>query len=337
MLRCAPLAWRLGISLAFILVFNLTATAQQSASTRSAALNTLFKDIWADDLKRSPEFASAIGDRRYNDQLSDISPRAVNDRLAARRAFLTRLLQIDTTGLSGQEKLSADLMQRELFEDEESARSKDWEMPVQQLHGIHTDLPAMVLDLPFDTVKDFDDYIARLHKIPTMLRQASENMLAGIDDHRVQPADVLEKALAQPEELANATPAASPFALPLKKFPSAIDAATRKRISAEMLEAIQTDVLPAYIRFAKFLRVTEIPAAPKDPGQTSVQSKTDLPGHALGYTPRKIKILELRDKAQSALGPKFDLKAFHDTVVNSIALPIDILEQRLDAWIAATK
>ena len=68
---------------------------------RSAALSGLFKEMWEDRLKRSPEFASSLGDRRYNDQLSDISPRAINDELARRRVFLTRLVAIDTTRVDG--------------------------------------------------------------------------------------------------------------------------------------------------------------------------------------------------------------------------------------------
>jgi uncharacterized protein (DUF885 family) len=240
--------------------------AAPPASARSAALNSLFKEIWEDRLKRSPEFASSIGDLRYNDQLSDLSPRAVNERIAAEGAFLQRLLMMDTTGLSEQEKLSAELMQRELVEDQEGAQFKTWEMPVNQFHGVHTDLPAMVPDLPFNNVKEYDDYIARLHKMPAQLRQTSENLLAGIQDGRVQPAYLMEKVQKQTEELANQAPADSPFALPLKKFPASIDAPTRKRIAADMIDAIQTDVLPAYVRFAKFMRVTEVPAGRKDPG-----------------------------------------------------------------------
>jgi uncharacterized protein (DUF885 family) len=257
---------RLTLCLGLALPAFAQSPAPEPAAARSVALNALFKEIWEDDLKHSPEFASSLGDRRYNDQLSDRSPRAINDALARRRDFLARLSAIDTTGLSDQEKLSATLMQRQLIEDEEAARFKEWELPVNQFHGIHTDLPAEVVNFPFETVKDYDDYISRLHKIPAALRQASENLLSGIDDHRVQPAYILEKVLAQTEELAGQTPDASPFALPLKKFPAAIDAANRKRISAAILDAIQTDVLPAYVRFAKFLKVTEIPAGRKDPG-----------------------------------------------------------------------
>ncbi len=258
------------IRLTFCLAVALAAPAfsqtPQPVAARSTALNALFKEEWEDDLKRSPEFASSLGDRRYNDQLSERSPMAINATLARRRDFLSRLSAIDLTDLPEQERLSAELLQREFIEGEEAARFKEWELPVNQFHGIHTDLPSMVDNFPFDTVKDYDDYIARLHKIPTALRQASENLLAGIDDHRVQPAYILEKVLKQTEELASQTPEASPFALPLKKFPAAIAAADRKRISSDLLEAIETDVLPAYIRFAKFVKVVEIPAGRQDPG-----------------------------------------------------------------------
>jgi uncharacterized protein (DUF885 family) len=75
--------------------------------------------------------------------------------------------------------------------------------------------------------------------------------------------------------------------------------------------------------------------------ETNIQSEVDRyiawPAQALGYKMGQLKILELRDKAKTALGPKFDIKAFHDQVLDSGALPMDVLEQRLDAWIAAQK
>ena len=323
------------LTLALCLALTAPALSQtQPVSARSSALSALFKEVWEDELKRSPEFASALGDRRYNDQLSDISPKAFNDELARHRDFLSRLIVIDTTGLPEQDRLSAELLQRQLIDDEGAARLKGWELPIGQSHGIHTDLPAMAANFPFETVKDYDDYISRLHKVPATLRQASENLLRGIDDHRVQPASILEKAVAQTEELANQAPEASPFAAPLKRFPALIPAADRKRISAELLEAIQTDVLPAYIRFAKFLKVVEIPAAPKDPSAKELTVANFA--NALGFTAYEMKILELRDKARATLGPKFDSKAFRETIAGG-PFPTEILDQRIDAWIATTR
>jgi uncharacterized protein (DUF885 family) len=74
---------------------------------------------------------------------------------------------------------------------------------------------------------------------------------------------------------------------------------------------------------------------------TNINAETDRyiawPGQALAYKVGQLKILELRDRAKKALGPKFDLRAFHDEVVDSGALPLDVLDQRVNDWIAAQK
>ena len=61
------------------------------------------------------------------------------------------------------------------------------------------------------------------------------------------------------------------------------------------------------------------------------------PAQALGYKVGQLKLLELRAKAQQALGDRFNLRAFHDQVLDSGALPLDYLEQRIDSWIAEQK
>jgi len=314
------------ITTVLLLSFALASTphlyCQTSIADRGAALNALFKEVWQDDLKRSPEFASAIGDRRENDELDDISPRAFNDELARRRDFLTQLLAVDTAGLPEQLRALAETLESQLTEEEAAAHLKSWELPITPQRSIQTTLPAEVADWPFASIKDFDDYIARLKKVPAQLRQASENLLAGINDNRVETAPVIEKAIAETDGIAIQQPEASPFAAPLLKFPASIDAANRKRISADLLAAIQTDVLPAYVRFAKFLRVAVHPAAG--------QSEPALP--PLGYAVREQEILTLRHQAQSALGPKFDLEGFHQIVADSGGLPIVAVKQRVDAW-----
>jgi len=60
-----------------------------------------------------------------------------------------------------------------------------------------------------------------------------------------------------------------------------------------------------------------------------------MPGQATAYTVGMLKIMALREKAKRALGPRFDIRDFHDVVLRSGALPLDLLEQQVDAWIAA--
>jgi uncharacterized protein (DUF885 family) len=91
-------------------------------------------------------------------------------------------------------------------------------------------------------------------------------MSIGMDDHRVPPKYLLEKALEQVKSLAGQKPEESPLASPLKRFPAGIPAAERERIQSEMLAAVGKEVLPAYLRFARFLEVSYIPAGREQPG-----------------------------------------------------------------------
>jgi uncharacterized protein (DUF885 family) len=257
----------------FLLAIVSTARAKAPAVAPSAeveanrkALNALFEEYWQAYLERSPEFASVIGDERYNDRISDYSVKAENDWLAREQNYLMRLAAIDGAGLTEQEKISRELLLRQFTDDQEAASFKEWELSLNQMGGIDTVYPQLVAELSFATVKDYDDWIARLHAIPRAFEQVTTNLSIGIDDHRVPPGFLLEKALAQVGELALQKPEESPLALPLKSFPAAIPAAERERIRAEMLDAIGKEVQPAYRRFARFLEVSYIPAGRKEPG-----------------------------------------------------------------------
>ena len=242
------------------------APAQLSLEDRRKALNDLFHDYWEDRLKHEPEFASVIGDKRYNDQTSDYSVAAVNDQLAREQNFLLSLASIDPTGFTDQEKTSQELLIRTFELDEEAAEFKEWEIPVDQMGGIYRDYPDLAAELSFATVKDYDDWIARLHALPTAFRQVTENMSIGMEDGRVPPKYLLQKALDQVKQLANQKPEDSPLALPLKNFPAAISATDQQRIKTEMLDAIAKEDLPAYLRLARFLEVSYVPAGRTKPG-----------------------------------------------------------------------
>ena len=237
-----------------------------SAADRSKQLATLLSEIWEDTLKHSPELASTIGDKRYDDQLTDYSVTAVNAALARGRGYIERLSTIDTAGLSQEEKLSATLMLRSLLEDQEAAKFKEWQMPINQFDGFHVNTPRLVTQLSFDGAKDYDNYIARLKKIPTAFSQIRTNMELGMEAGRMPPAYLMEKVTVQAQTIADQKPADSPFALPLKNFPKTVSAAEQKRITTELTAAITDDVLPAYKRFATFMRVQYAPAGRKEPG-----------------------------------------------------------------------
>ena len=235
-------------------------------SNRVKTLNAIFSDYWEDQLKHEPELASSIGDNRYNDQLRDYSVRAYNDSLARGRGFLSRLAEVDSAGMSTQGQLSKDLLVRQLVENQQASRFKPWEMPVTQFDGLQVSLPQLVPQLRFNSVKDYDDYIARLKKVPLAFQQITDDMSIGMDDHREPPAYLMEKVLAQVNTLANQKPDEGPFALPVQKFPTSVSPTQQARIKQELLAVIVGQVTPAYVRFGKFLKAQYIPGGRSDPG-----------------------------------------------------------------------
>jgi uncharacterized protein (DUF885 family) len=265
-----------------ILVFSFAQAVRSQAAQPQAApsegsvastrreLKTIFSDYWEDMLKHEPETASTLGDKRYNDQIADYSVKAFNEKLEREQGFLMRLAAIDSAGLSDQEKTSRELLLRDLEEDAEAADFKEWEMPVNQRAGIQIIYPDLVAQLSFTKVKDYDDWITRLHAIPKAFEQVTTNMAIGMDDHRVPPKYLLQKTLDQVKEMAGQKPEDSPLALPLKNFPASITPNEQERIKAEMLSAIGKEVLPAYMRFARFLEVSYMPAGRDQPGIDSL-------------------------------------------------------------------
>jgi uncharacterized protein (DUF885 family) len=321
-------------------------SAPASLEERRKELNDLFHEYWEDRLKHDPEFASTIGDKRYNDQISDYSVQEVNDRLAREQNFLLRLGAIDATGFTDQEKLSQNLLIQQFEMDEEGAEFKEWEMPIDQMGGIYSDYPQLAAELNFTTVKDYDDWIARLRALPTAFAQVSENMSIGMEDGRVPPKYLLEKALDQVKELANQKPEESPLALPLKHFPASISAEEQERIKTEMLDAIAKRDLPAYVRFARFLQASYMPAGRLKPGIDSLPdgkkyyrflirrtTTTDL-------TPEQIHQIGLDrvkadEAAMLAIAQKLgfaDLKSFRASLKNNPKLHPASADALLDAY-----
>lgn len=237
-----------------------TQAAPASVEDRSRALNRLFDDYWQFTLKASPETATFVGDPRYNDRWSDYSADAANSNLQREAEFISRLGGISTAGLPEQEQLSAELLLRQLIDDQAGARFKTWQMPVSQQSGPQLTFPQVIAVMPFATVGDYNNYLARLRAIPAVFAQVQDSMRAGVDSGRTIPRPLAQKAQAQVAALAAAKPEDSPFAAPLESFPAGIPAAEQKRIRIEAMQAITEQVLPAYNRFGRFLTAQYIPA-----------------------------------------------------------------------------
>lgn len=237
-----------------------------AATAEHQQLESLLNEEWQYELRTAPEFATAIGDKRYNARFSDQSPQANQADIDQRRGFLKKFEALDASGFSKQDALSLGLMIRKLRQDIEGAQFRPWEMPVNQYSGPHTDLIELISVTPFDDVADCENYIARLRLVPQMFEQVTANMRQGMRDHLMPPRYLLEKAATQAQEIANTKAEASPFLKPVEKFPATISAVDQQRLRAAILEGVNRDVIPAYHKLADFLRDDYAPQGRTDPG-----------------------------------------------------------------------
>ena len=261
-------------------VFSVVGYASVFAQTplapvagRLAAQNALFEEQYKAGLKLSPERATAYGDYRYNDKLSDTSLASIASREATNEGYLTRLKAIPTTGFAEQDVLSHELMQRSLEQGMANYRFKEYEMPVSQMNGPHTELADLPLAVPLDSVKHYEDYIARLHQIPRVFTQTEEVLRQGLKDNLMPVKFLLEKVPAQ----CSGVIAADPFLIPLKKFPASFSDADKARLTKEITDAVNTEVLPAYKQFSEFIATEYAPH-----GRTTL-SVASLPGGEARY------------------------------------------------------
>ncbi|HXN98538.1 MAG TPA: DUF885 domain-containing protein [Candidatus Acidoferrales bacterium] len=241
------------VALAAVSVFSQNIKA---VADRVATQNALFEEQYESDLRSFPERATAFGDYRYNDKLGEYSLEAIALRHKTDEVFRARLEAIPTTGFSDQDQLSHDLLIRVLQQRIADFDLKEYEMPVNQMNGIHTGLADLPLSVPLDSVKHYEDYIARLHQIPRVLSQTTEVLRAGMKDKLMPVRFLLEKIPVQCQGIIDA----NPFLLPTKKYPADISVEDQKRLTQQITDVINGEVFPAYRSFADFVRTDYAPA-----------------------------------------------------------------------------
>ncbi len=227
----------------------LSSQSTESVAARLAAQNALFKEQFDDDMRASPESETARGDYRDNAMLDDYSLAASTKQNATDRAYRAKLAAISAEGFPEQDRISHDLLLHVLDNRIADYELKNYEIPISQMQGIHNSLADLPNSVPLDTVRHYEDYTARLHQIPRAFEQTIEVLRQGEKDGLMPVRILLEQIPAQCE----GTITENPFLAPTKKFPASISAEDQKRLTAEIVEVVNSEVLPAYRRFAEFI------------------------------------------------------------------------------------
>ena len=242
-------------------------SAQVFAQTGSpAAMRSIKDDYWEFFLRNNPETATQLGEYKYNDRLSEYSAAHFVQVGEDAAALLARLKAVSSQELREQDTLDRTLLIGALENQLRSLKMKDYKMPLDQFNGVHLFFPQVATYAPFDTVRHYEDYIARLKQIPNRLDQVVALLKQGATDRLMPPKYLLEKVVAQCDGVVGPAGEKNAFAQPLSKIPASFADADRKRLRDEMVRVVDGQVRPAYRKLRKYVAEQYAPKGRRDPG-----------------------------------------------------------------------
>ncbi|HLU07115.1 MAG TPA: DUF885 domain-containing protein [Woeseiaceae bacterium] len=233
-------------------------------------LQSLFDDEWAARLVRDPLFASSMGIHRYNDRLPDESGEQHQRSLEQDLDFLRRLQSIDRTSLPEEEQLNYDLFEFILQSRTTLARYRPHLVPILSDAGFHIRVQRMYEAMPFESVADYERYLARLRALSAYFTQNIENMREGLRVGMTQPKAILDGIEASISGPITENPEDSVFFTPFNSIPQHLDAAERERLRDAGIAAIEEVVIPAYETFLVFFQEEYKPGARDELGASSL-------------------------------------------------------------------
>jgi len=253
-----------------LLAFAAGVLASQCAlAGPSEDFHQLLDEAWEYYLAENPMVASRAGDRRYNTEWRDRSLDAIQRRHLQRRDFLRRVYAIDKTALSEADQLNYELFRRDLQQRVDAHQFNGYLMPFSQRGGVQN-LDSQASYLRFDTVGDFEDWLARLDKIDTVIDHTIEVANRGIEKGVVLPRVLMERIPDQIAVQLVEEGADSPFYRTFETMPDGITEKDRERLQTAAIKTIEDTVVPAYRKLARYFEKTYLPATRDSVGLSSL-------------------------------------------------------------------
>ncbi|HWJ07691.1 MAG TPA: DUF885 domain-containing protein [Steroidobacteraceae bacterium] len=251
-------------TLSAVLLLACCATAPSFAANDSPTggagvqLHALFDAEWERGLRENPVGATYVGDTRYNDRWSDESLAAIEASHAADLAALARLDAIDPKQLTAEDRLNQDLFRRQTQGSLDAYAYGSHFTPLSQRSGLAS-MHQVAEIIVFRTVKDYDQWLARLDTVDHLVDQNVALMREGVRRGLVPPKILIQRLPKQIDRQLVTDPTHSPFYAPFQKMPESIPAAERERLQAAARKTITTKVVPAYARLKQYVERDYLP------------------------------------------------------------------------------
>ena len=255
------------LKLAIIFSFVFSSLTVQAGPTED--FGALLADHWEWQMRENPVRASRMGDRRFNDQWTDMSLDAIERRQGEQQEFLRRLRFIDSSKLTETDQLNYDLFRRSLENSIDDHQFKNYLMPMSQRGGVQS-LESTAETLRLSNVQDYEDWLARMAQIETVIEQTMSRMEEGRESGYMPPKILMERIPDQISSQLVEDPEQSPFFKSFAAMPDSIVDADRERLQQLAKDLIDESVVPAYRDFANYFNNVYLPASRDTIGASSL-------------------------------------------------------------------
>jgi prolyl oligopeptidase len=255
------------LKLAIIFSFIFSSLTVHAGPTED--FGALLADHWEWQMRENPVRASRMGDRRFNDQWTDMSLDAIGRRQGEQQEFLRRLRFIDSSKLTETDQLNYDLFRRSLENSIDGHQFKNYLMPMSQRGGVQS-LESTAETLRLANVQDYEDWLARMAQIETVIEQTMSRMEEGRESGYMPPKILMERIPAQISMQLVEDPEQSPFFKSFAAMPDSIVDADRERLQQLAKDLIDESVVPGYREFASYFNNVYLPASRDTIGASSL-------------------------------------------------------------------
>ena len=227
--------------------------------SESEKFHELLEDQWEKGIVENPEWATRLGDNRFNDKLNDASYEMVLKRQDDSRTLLKKVELIDRSALDKEDQLNYDLYIDRIKQSIEGYAFQSYLMPIDQMGGIQIGFAGISNYMPFKTKKDYNNYLSRLKAFPEKVSQTIDLMKRGLASGWLPPKIVLS---AVPEQISSQfdTPINdSPLFQPFKEFPESIQLDEQQDLIDRVKIIIGDEVYPAYRSLHSFFNEEYLP------------------------------------------------------------------------------
>jgi uncharacterized protein (DUF885 family) len=255
--------WNQGFGILFLLVALGVTTSAFGEPNKdwTKELQAIYDKDWDANMRAYPSWATSTGDHRFDHLLEDVSIAAKVRRLKWLKALVAELKEIPRGPLSAKNRRNYDIFLRLKSDQITEMGFESYLMPITNRSGFHISFPSLPRNLQFKTVRNYEDYIARLLAFSKYSDQHIRLMREGVKRGYVLPKIVLEgyEKTIEPHIVEDMTK--SLLYGPFKSFPKRISKKIQLRLKELGIQAIRMSVVPGYKRFLAFMKKEYVPAS----------------------------------------------------------------------------